>query len=142
MRGIIVVACLAFLASLSGGCSHAHHGHGVHDHGPVVVHKPGPPAHAPAHGHRRKHADPHHGVEMVFDPGLGVYVVVGMEGIYFHADYFYRILDGDWHRSTRVDHGWALVSQERSLPPGLAKKHRKAHKRGKKGGGYPANYGH
>ncbi|MFQ5585276.1 MAG: hypothetical protein ACE5GF_00390, partial [Thermodesulfobacteriota bacterium] len=43
--------------------------------------KHGPPPHAPAHGYRHKHR---HGVELMFDGGLGVYIAVGLSGIYFH----------------------------------------------------------
>ncbi len=39
----------------------------------------GPPSHAPAHGYRNKeHKQRYKGIDLVFDTGLGVYVVVDM----------------------------------------------------------------
>ena len=39
----------------------------------------GPPAHARAHGYRRKQV---HGYDLVYDSSLGLYVVVGMSDCY------------------------------------------------------------
>src|SRR5262245_11687981 len=57
---------------------------------PVIVREGGahgPPPWAPAHGHRRHHqrAYQHRDatVDMVFDSGLGVYVVVGLPNYYY-----------------------------------------------------------
>ncbi len=75
----------------------------------------GPPAHAPAHGYRRKHID---GVELVFDSSMGLYVVVGYSDYYYHEGYFFRLHDGLWEMSLKFDGGWKITS-ERSLPPGL-----------------------
>jgi hypothetical protein len=75
----------------------------------------GPPAHAPAHGYRRKHID---GAELVFDSSMGLYVVVGYSDHYYHEGYYYRLRDGLWEMSLKLDGGWTFVS-ERSLPPGL-----------------------
>jgi hypothetical protein len=75
----------------------------------------GPPAHAPAHGYRRKQV---HGVEIVFDSKRGVYVVVGLPGHYYHEGHFYRLRETTWEVSLRPNDGWASISEE-SLPPGL-----------------------
>ena len=120
-------------------CHHHHAGHGGPAHpGPEVrVHeRGGPPPHAPAHGYRRKHQVEHgHGhaeLELVFDSGLGVYVVVGLPGIYFHADHFYRQVDAGWQVSLHHDSGWVLASQ-RDVPPGLrGKAHGRSQGKGKK----------
>ncbi len=76
----------------------------------------------------------------MFDSGLGVYLVVGMPDVFFHHEHFYRVMDGVWHHSVRVDGGW-VVAREHRVPPGLAKKHRKARKRHKKHHRHPAKYG-
>lgn len=86
---------------------------------PVVVARPAPPRHAPAHGYRRHHRE--HGVDMVFDTSLGVYVVVGMRNVYFHADHFYRLANGHFEISARLGGAWAPVRRE-ALPRGLARK--------------------
>ena len=78
----------------------------------------GPPPHAPAHGHRRKQVC---GVELVFDTGLGVYVVVGHPDHYYCDGYFYRLTEGVWAMSLRFDGGWA-VRAGKPLPPGLRAK--------------------
>ena len=78
----------------------------------------GPPSHAPAHGHRRKQVC---GVELVFDTGLGVYVVVGHPDHYYYDGYFYRLTGGVWEVSLRFDGGWA-VRAGKPLPPGLRNK--------------------
>ncbi len=75
----------------------------------------GPPPHAPAHGHRRKQV---HDVEVVFDTQLGVYVVVGHPDYYYYDGYFYRLTDGVWQVSLKIDGGWGPKSSK-PLPPGL-----------------------
>ena len=84
-------------------------------HKPTVTKGNGPPAHAPAHGYRRKHVA---GMELVFDSGRGVYVVVGLSDHYFHDGYFYRLRGSLWERSPKPDGHWKGVSQK-SLPMGL-----------------------
>lgn len=80
----------------------------------------GPPAHAPAHGHRKKM----HGHELSFDTGVGVYVVVGSPGLYVWDDFYWRLRDGIWLRAVAFDGPWLIVEDpHRHLPPGLAKKH-------------------
>jgi hypothetical protein len=76
----------------------------------------GPPSHAPAHGYR---ARTQQGVELVFDGDLGVFVVVGVPGSFFWADFYYRQGGGGrWERSARLDGSWIGIV-EASLPPGL-----------------------
>jgi len=84
-------------------------------HTPSVSTRTGPPAHAPAHGYRRKYIS---GVELVFDSGLGVYVVVGHPDHYYHDGYFYRLHGGLWEMSLSLDGHWKVAS-EKSLPAGL-----------------------
>jgi len=84
-------------------------------HRPSVSKGNGPPAHAPAHGYRRKHVA---GMELVFDSGRGVYVVVGLSDHYYHDGYFYRLRGGLWEMSLKPDGDWKAAS-EKSLPMGL-----------------------
>ena len=78
------------LAAVSGlglaGCNHFYGGPPAHRR-----RGGGPPPHAPAHGYRHKHR--RSGTDLVFDTGLGVYVVAGL-GHYFYGGKFYR-----WHRN-------------------------------------------
>jgi len=104
--------------------------------GPVIItDRSGPPAHAPAHGYRRKHVQ---GVEVVFDSGLGVYVVVGLTDHYYHDGYFFRLHSGIWESCPQPDGHWKVVSAN-SLPIGLqakAKVNSKSNNRGRgKGNG-------
>ena len=79
-----------------------------------------PPAHAPAHGYRRKQVC---GYDLVYDSNWGVYVVVGVTDCYYSDGYFYRSFGGSWQISQQVDSGWVAVSVS-GLPYGLAKKAR------------------
>ncbi len=91
-----------------------------------VTGKPGygPPPHAPAHGYRHKQRD---GVELVYNAGDGVYVVVGFTDYYFWDDYYYRLVDDRWQVSVHVSGPWNAV-EATHLPPGLQRK-AKAHKK-------------
>jgi hypothetical protein len=95
------------------------------------THRPGPPPHAPAHGYRHTHRrSDGQRLDLVFDSGLGVYVVVGIPGRYYSDGYYLR-LDGDqWYASADLDSGWERKG-ESDLPPGLQKKRQKAKKSGK-----------
>ena len=104
----------------------------VHSGPRPVVHSGGPPDHAPAHGYRKKHH--HHDVVMMYDSGLGVYVVAGHDGLYFHGDYFYRMDGGgSWRVSLNLNGPWQ-PSGGHGVPPGLHKHGKskgKSHGRGK-----------
>jgi hypothetical protein len=76
-----------------------------------------PPAHPP-HGHRHTHA----GVQLVFDSGLGVYLVVDRHDHFYTEGRFYRYADDGWQVSTQLKGDWHQVARP-GLPPGLAKKH-------------------
>ena len=82
---------------------------------PTVSKGNGPPAHAPAHGHRRKHVS---GVELIFDSGRGVYVVVGFPDHYYYDGYFFRLRGDLWEMSPEPNGKWKAASHS-SLPIGL-----------------------
>ena len=90
---------------------------------------PGPPDHAPAHGYKKKHRDG--GPELVFDSGLGVYLVVGLANTYFYNDSYYRYTNGGWEFSVNIGDSWRTADYGH-VPPGLQKKHGKGG-RGSKG---------
>lgn len=107
----VCLAATAFVAS----CNSVD-GYGVYHRGPGVGH--GPPAHAKAHGYRRKQVC---GYEMVYDAGLGVYVVIGVSDCYYHQGYFYRWHGDVWQVTLRIDGDWSAVGHDK-LPPGLRRK--------------------
>lgn len=84
----------------------------------------GPPPHAPAYGYRRKH---YSGVDLVFDPVLGVYVVVD-HPYYYYGDRFYWFHDGAWLYSPDWRGPWHHAPSN-AIPQGLRKKNA--------GGGHP-----
>jgi hypothetical protein len=90
--------------------------------------KADPPPWAPAHGYRYKHAD---GVELIFDSGLGLYIVANFPNIYFSRDHFYRWNDDKWQRSASFNGPWEIIGSEQ-LPPGLQKDKGKSKGKGKK----------
>jgi hypothetical protein len=75
----------------------------------------GPPPHAPAHGYRRKHQ---HGVELVYNSKLGVYVVVGFPNHYYCKDHYFRLSSENWEISTHIKGPWIVASVD-LLPSGL-----------------------
>jgi hypothetical protein len=81
----------------------------------------GPPAHARARGYRNKQVA---GVELSYDSGLDLYVVVGRSDHYYHNGNFYRYHGAGWQISSEPDGKWKMVSRQ-SLPPGLQTKCRK-----------------
>ncbi len=135
-RAVLLLCTTIALMALPGCVSH-HLQHTRRAPGAVVVRKPGPPPHAPAHGYRHKHG--HHGVELVFDSQLGVYMVVGWDDVFFLGDHFYRIVDGGWQISARLDGGWAHMHPAK-LPRGLGKKVRGPKRHGN--GHHPAKRRH
>ena len=80
-------------------------------------HKHEPPPHAPAHGYRHKHQ----GVELVYDSGRGVYVVINFPHHYYFKGHYYRLRETQWEVGVHIDGPWEFVS-EGSLPPGLRAK--------------------
>jgi len=116
LRFAELLAALVIVVTV-GGC------HGVvlapHHGRPVVVHQPGPPSHAPAHGYRHKHQT---GAEFRYDSHLGVYIVEGEADIYFHDGWFLRIHSGIWQVSATLGGRWEPRSTE-WVPPGLRSKH-------------------
>ena len=82
-------------------------------------HKPkhGPPPHAPAHGYRHKQQ----GVELVYDSGRGVYVVVDFPLHFYFEGRYYRFHEPHWEVGVQVDGPWKLVSDD-ALPRGLRAK--------------------
>ncbi len=118
------------LSLLSLGCVVMPH----HQHG----HETGPPPWAPAHGHRAKHGDHHQGnAKLVFDSGLGVYLVMDMPDYYFFNEFYFHYDQGRWMVSSRLDGGWR-VAESKKLPPGLAKRGKgRGHQ---KRGGPPARH--
>jgi len=82
-----------------------------------------PPAHAPAHGCRRKLPA---GVEVVFDTDCGVYVVVGMDRHFWLGGYYYRFYNGGWQVSVSLESGWKAAG-DKTLPPGLRGKYKAGH---------------
>lgn len=89
--------------------------------------KADPPPWAPAHGYRYKHAD---GVDLIFDSGLGLYVVANFPNIYFSGDHFYRLSNDKWQRSNSFNGPWQMIGSEQ-LPPGLQKGKNKGKGKGK-----------
>jgi len=94
----------------------------------------GPPPHAPAHGYRHKQDKQHDGVDLIFDSGLGVYVVVGWPDHYWYGDRYYRFSSGTWMASSHLDGGWAGCAPS-GVPAGLREKHA----RGKNRKSHPAS---
>jgi hypothetical protein len=103
----------------------------------VVEDRGGPPPHAPAHGYRRQmHVDNGPDLQLVFDSGLGAYVVVGIQDLYFLDGHYFRFADSGWQISIHHDSGWTVAVQRdvpsglwkskagngKKVPPGLAKK--------------------
>ena len=121
-----ILLVIGAIAVLPACVTHHHHGRVP---AAVVAHEPGPPPHAPAHGYRHKHATHDGGIDLVFDSGLGLYVVVGRPGYYFHRDRYYRQVESGWRVSMRIDTGWAVLTLQ-ELPPGLARKAAKSKRRG------------
>lgn len=85
----------------------------------VAAGPPGPPPHAPAHGHRWRHPS---GVVLMYDSGLGVYVVVGRPSYYFWDGSFYWLSGDVWYLSPRIDRDWRPAGP-RAVPPGLVRRH-------------------
>lgn len=110
-RGFIHALSLACIAVLLPGCAST----GVTIGQPV---KKGPPPHAPAHGYRRKNP---HGLDMTFDSGLGVYIMMDFPMHYYWNGIYYRKHGNQWESSKFIDKKWKRVKKG-NLPKGLQKK--------------------
>lgn len=86
----------------------------------------GPPPHAPAHGYRYHYRD--HGVSLVFDSHLRLYLVLDFPGYYYHHGYYYHWDDYHWLRSKHFRRGWQHFDQKH-LPKKLYKRHYHKHHR-------------
>ena len=144
-----ILASLALAASLPQGACVYEGGHGSPGAQVIVANPPaqhGPPPHAPAYGYRRKqHVENGPDLELAFDSGLGVYVVVGIPDLYFLDGHYFRFADSGWQISVHHDSGWTVAVQSdvpsalwkskagngKKIPPGQAKK----------AGAWPAKHG-
>ncbi len=79
----------------------------------------GPPPHAPAHGYRYK--NPKRGADLIFDSGIGVYLVAGLTNHYFDSGRYFRFFNGSWQVSSALKGPWGRIAVK-GLPPGLRKK--------------------
>ena len=93
----------------------------------VTSAKSGPPPHAPAHGYRHKHAD---GVKLVYDSGLGVYLVSGHVDVYYYKSTYYRVHKGVFQSGKHIKGPW-YKSSHKKVPNGLQKKLTKHNNKGK-----------
>ncbi|HXV15003.1 MAG TPA: hypothetical protein VEC56_12425 [Candidatus Krumholzibacteria bacterium] len=85
----------------------------------IVKDEPGPPDHAPAHGHRKKQGN--QSVILEYDERMDLYVVSGYDDCYYTAGQFYRKVKGAWEWSVCIDGPWKAVAHRNDLPPGLRK---------------------
>ncbi len=122
IRAITLLAVAAVTLAALGGCAKRTH----HDSSTVVVTSNddtsrvghGPPPHAPAHGYRHKMRDD---TALAYDADLGVYVVIGTSGVYYHSErqLYYRMKGSTWEASASLSDGWRRVSDD-ALPGKLA----------------------
>ena len=139
---IHAVAGLACCAMMTPACVVYHEHSGGHETTQASKPRPGgPPAHAPAHGHRRKHAHPSGSdLAIVFDSGLGVYVVIEHPDHYWDGERYIRWTGERWEATVDFEGRWAVVASTSDVPPGLRKKHARRH--GKKHKHRPAKHGY
>lgn len=91
--------------------------------GPVLVdEKNGPPAHAPAYGYRRNHADGDE-VALVYDSTLKVYVVSGYDDCYYSSGQYFRFVAERWEWSVSMSGTWKVVANMNDVPVGLRQHH-------------------
>jgi hypothetical protein len=119
MRTTCFIFCTMLIAAFAlTGCSRTviHKGGGPD----VVVVKekqPGPPDHAPAHGHRRNNDH----VVLVYNSDLQVYVVESHPNCYYWAGQYFRPGEKGWEWSVDVAGPWRAVQLSSDVPPGLRK---------------------
>jgi hypothetical protein len=109
---MVLLSTVIAAVTLSCGRAALYHRNGP----PGAVHETGPPPHAPAHGYRHRHQ--RDGVELVFDAGRGVYVVVGLPACYFLDGVYYRRISKKWEKATGIEGDWKPVGRDR-IPAGL-----------------------
>ncbi len=97
---LMLVSCRSFSIGIGSGRKYGH--------------KPGPPPHAPAHGYRHKYRD----VELVYDSGLGVYVIIDFPDHYYFNGHYYRRGEIQWEVSANLEGPWEFISYY-ELPKGL-----------------------
>ena len=105
------------------------------------VHHPGPPPHAPAHGYRARHED---GYDLVFDRGIGCYIVVGYTDYYYNDGFFFRFSSDGWQISAHVggtQARWEHADESRVPEPLVVKYKEKGHGQGNQGGKGKGNHG-
>ena len=120
LHGVAILACLAMMTP---GCVVHHYDSGGHGTSQASRSGPGgPPPHAPAHGHRRKHGV-HSGSELAieFDSGLGVYVVLGHRDHYWDGEHYLRWTGESWEASVDFEGRWAVVASSSDVPLGFAR---------------------
>lgn len=118
LKVLFIASILVFFITALPGCNTV--AVRAYDRGPGY----GPPPHAPAHGYRQKY----HGYDLEYDSDLGVYLVLGMAGIYFIDGIYYRSSDNGWYYSDRPNGGWHTYRKKN--PPGkLYKIHDDKYKR-------------
>jgi len=80
---------------------------------------------------------------LVFDVGLGVYVIVDRPDYYWHRDRYLHWASGSWRVSDRFDGHWAEISID-AVPARLVSKHSGHHgkKKHRNKHGWPAKRGH
>lgn len=108
-----MLLAFALLAVVATGCYHRHPHPSGHPSDPGVR-SHGPPPHAPAHGHRAKH----HDRDFEFDQHRGVYIVIGLPGIFWRDGWYHRRFRDRWQRSEHWDGPW-YDSRWDDVPPGL-----------------------
>ena len=104
---LMLVSCRSFSIGTRGTRSEGIYGR-------KVVHRPGPPPHAPAHGYRRKYQ----GVELVYDSGRGIYVVIDLPNHYYFKGHYYRLGEIEWEVGVGLEGPWKVISYD-ELPKGL-----------------------
>jgi hypothetical protein len=97
----------------------------------AAVRGPGPPPHAPAHGYRAQHRDR----DLVYDAGVGAYVVVGFPDLWFFDGSFVRWSGARWEVGAEATGPWRVAPlsavpvklrdrhHPHGGPPGQTRKH-------------------
>lgn len=113
LRLLYILLAWALVSILSAGCAYQ----GAAGAGPYY----GPPPHAPAHGHRHPYGDD---IVLVYDGGLGLYMVYGRPHYYFDNGWYWRRYHNSLEISLSLGGPWRSYKKKfRHPPPGLAKKY-------------------